>query len=198
MTSSNRIWIVVVVVLIAMNIALLATIWLRLNWPPLLPQEHGTMRPPRQPHGAGAMMKSLELTEQQKTAFECERQLHQQRIDSLKKKAKEVREQFFGALIASGNRPNDSLAMMLGTYHMLIEQQTFRHFATVRSMLSNPQKQIFDSSVLFIVKGLQEQPRFRGDGNGPPPPRRGFLPPPPNGDCEDCPPPSDNEPPPHP
>jgi CRISPR/Cas system-associated endonuclease/helicase Cas3 len=187
--TGYKIWISTVVLLVVLNVALIATIWLK----------PGFYGPPPLGKDKKGIANTLELTEEQKETFQKASELNHQTIDSFKRVVKNVREQYFSALATDNPTPNDSLAKLLANYHELIEQQTFRHFAAVRSTLNEKQKKIFDAAISDIIKGTQEQPHFRGDGSGPPGPppgdgpRRPGMPP-----CEGCPPPPDDGPPPRP
>ena len=176
--KSLNVWTWLVGLLAVCNIALIATIWLRPPYTPPPPPRHINFN------------KQLGLSKEQNEKIELLHQSQMNKIDSIKKVAKVIREQFF--LQLKTDKPNttliDSLSSLLGHYHQLVELQTFAHFKNIRSLLDSAQRPLFDSLVQEIVKSLPEQPRFKDDGNeqhrgrgerdgqpgfGPPPPPPG-------------------------
>lgn len=185
---ANKRWIWIVMLLgVICNIALVATIWFR---------PHESFLPPP-PRPAVNFNQQLHFTKEQNDQFEQMRVVHRAKIDSLKKLAKNVREQFFAELRkgTDASAPSDSIGNMLGNYHKLIELQTYAHFKAVREILNPQQKVIFDSIIVDVLKSLPEQPRTKGDGSGRPP-GDGYGSPPPPGERfnhEPPPRPEDNE-----
>ncbi len=202
--SDNKFWLWLVVLLVICNLALIATIWLK-------PVGNGNGFPPPRHGGPGANFnKQLSFTTEQNEKFNQMRQAQQEKIDSLKKAARGIREQFFAVLKTGENNTAqlDSISTVLGNYHKTIELQTYTHFAEVRAMLTDKQKVIFDSIIVDVLHNLPEQPRYKGDGlrrqgpghpgdgNGPPPPRDERFndgPPPRRGDGPPPPPPDGDE-----
>ena len=195
--SGNKFWVWLAGLLVACNIALIATIWLRPAGNCAPQGEH--MPPPPGPGRPGANFnKQLNFTSEQNEKFTQMATEHRGKIDSIKKLAKAAREQFFANIKSDVNNQAqlDSLSNILGKYHQLIELQTYNHFRSVRDMLTASQKTIYDSIIFDVLKGLPEQPHFKGDGmrrrgphpgdgQGPPPPPRDDRdgpPPPPGGD----------------
>ncbi len=175
-------WMWLVGLLMAANVALVATIWLKPNMPPPGP-------PP--PNGGPINFKErLNLSPQQESQFQQMTIANKAKIDSLKKLGKEVRERFFANLKVDSMLPEqlETISNQLGTYHKLIEMQTFSHFREVRKLLDDKQKTIFDSLIVGVLQTMPEQPHFKDDGSrrpGPPPmggrPPAGMMPRPPAG-----------------
>ncbi len=193
--SGSKIWGWLVAFLVVCNIALLATIWMkpgRSNIPGLAGMN-------AHPGGPGANFNAqLSFTKEQNDKFIQMRADQRQRIDSLKKLARETREQFFSGLKGSPQTQArlDSLGSVLGNYHKLIEMQTYEHFRQVKEMLTDAQKPLFDSIISDVLKSMPEQPRYKGDGirrQGPPGDRGHRPPPPPPGEMDGPPPPPPGE-----
>ena len=185
-------WKWLVVLLVGCNVALIAIIWFRAQ-----AQSVDKLPPPGDAHAPmGRFFEDLSLTPEQTEMFQKASRENRQKIDSLKKLAADVREHFFDGLKSDNSTANtDSLAMVLGNYHKLIELQTYAHFTKLRSMLGDRQKIIFDSIVKNVLKSLPEQPGPRREG---PPGRDGMRPPPPPDDRNGPPPPEDRNGPPPP
>ena len=189
-----KIWMLLVGLLMVANVALIATIWLK-----------PTQTRPQPPASPINFIEKLQLTAQQNKEFQLLSGAHRVKIDSLKKLGKDAREHFFAQLKdnTANKRLLDSMSAVLGTYHQLIEMETFQHFRTVRSMLDARQQPVFDSLIINVLQHMPEQPHFKGDGMGPggreghpplpegnqPPPPDGNGPPPPGGDMGGPPPP---------
>jgi|GEM_PF-1947603 len=156
--KGNGFWKWLIALLILCNAALIATIWLRPGTPPPPPA------PPVRP--AGNLSEQLALTPAQQTRFDSIRTDQRQKIDSLKKLAGSLREQFFNGL-KEGSHPDtqlDSVAGQLGNYHKQIELETYRHFAAIRQILTDSQRAGFDRTIGDVLHRLPEQPHYRGDG----------------------------------
>jgi len=206
--NSLGIWKWLMILLLVCNIALIATIWFK-------PAQ--TNRPPHQP--PVNFKEQFNLTKEQDDHFQQIRMDQRKTIDSLKKLTNEVRTAYFANLKTNALSATqlDSMAGILGTYHKLIEEQTYAHFKSVRDMLTPNQKATFDHVIGDVLKSLPEQPHYKGDGLGPkgrpddahkgndnddgPPPPDGDNPPPPDrrhhpGDGFGPPPPDGHGPPP--
>ncbi len=181
--------------LVLCNIALLVTIWIKPKNADCAPG-----RPPVNNHRGGPggnFNDQLSFTKEQNDRFIQMRAEQHEKIDSLKKLAKDARELFFAGLKNGNQTPAqlDSLGTVLGNYHKLIELQTYSHFKEVKGMLTDVQKPLFDSIITDVLRSMPEQPRFKGDGmrRGGPPGDRGHRPPPPPGEMEGPPPPGPGE-----
>jgi hypothetical protein len=146
---------------------------------------------------------ALHLTQEQAGKFEEIGAANQQKIDSLKLLAATVRKNYFDGLRGNeGDALSDSLARVLGNLHYEIEKQTYAHFKMMRAVVSDNQKQVFDSILIDILHSMPEQPHVRsedrpsenrqgppprGDRPGPDGPHRHKPPPPPG-----APPPPEN------
>ena len=146
------------ILLLVCNIALIATIWFK-------PAQNN--RPPHQP--PVNFKEQFNLTKEQDDRFQQMRVDQRRIIDSLKKLTNEVRTAYFANLKtnALSAAQLDSMAGTLGTYHKLIEEQTYAHFKAVRDLLTPNQKATFDNVIGDVLKSLPEQPHYKGDGMGP-------------------------------
>jgi Spy/CpxP family protein refolding chaperone len=193
--KGGNLWKWLTAMLVVCNLALIATVWLR----PQTQVQYNIAG------GAGhrGPLKyddKLNLDKEQQAKFREITTAQHARVDSLKRLAKAVREQFFANVSVSSpdQQQIDKLSAQLGDYHRLIELETYNHFRQVRAMLNADQQKIFDEIIKDVLTRMPEQPHFKGDGMGPGGPHRdrpeGQDGPPPG----DGPPPADGEGPPPP
>ncbi len=188
--KGNNLWKWLTAMLVVCNLALIATVWFR-------PQTQVQYNiGPGAGHRGGPMKydDKLNLNKEQQAKFKAITSDQHARIDSLKKLAKAVREQFFATINTSApdQQQIDKLSAQLGDYHRLIELETYNHFRQVRAMLNADQQKIFDEIIKDVLTRMPEQPHFKGDGMGPGGPPPGGRP-----DGPDGPPPGDGPPPPN-
>lgn len=181
--SKTTKWLVgLVAVLMVVNIALLATIWLKRN---------GTTGPPAfKGNARDFLVDTLSLNDSQVRNFDSLRQAHFKKIDDDKRKLLFLRDRLFALLSEKDTsriktQIKDFLQQKIGEVQADIDLETFRHFYQLRSTLNEQQKQRFDSVIQNVLRTLDP----RGNGPGGPMPheappdegRDGMLPPPPNG-----------------
>ncbi len=211
--KSSKIWVALVAILMAVNVALLAVIWFGPAHLPPPPSPDNRLAGP----GQGLSFKErLKITKEQEGRFQEMSKDNRDKIDAIKLEGKKVRDAYFALLMKpEASQQRDSLASVLGVLHKKVEEQTFSHFAELRAFLKDDQKKIFDSIILDVLKSLPEQPKVnehqiekgqrqqrpregegmerppfdrQGPPDGMPPPHRGG-PPPPGGLHHDGPPP---------
>jgi protein CpxP len=143
---------ILVVLLICINLATLAGVWM--------------MRPPN-PHGFGAMspkefiITKLEFTDEQAEAFELLRKSHFDTIQKLREQIRSEKEEMYAGLKTKGNEAAayDHLAKVIACEEQA-EKITFEHFRQVRELCNDQQKQHFDAIINQVIKmvGLQAPP----------------------------------------
>lgn len=187
--KAGNLWKWLTAMLVVCNLALIATVWLR----PQTQVQYNIA--PGAGHRGGPLKfdDKLNLTKEQQAKFKEITTDQQRRIDSLKRLAKAVREQFFANVSAAtpDQQQVDKLSAQLGEYHRLIELETYNHFREVRAILNADQQKIFDEIIKDVLTRMPEQPHFKGDGMGPGGQHPGGRP-----DGPDGPPPGDGPPPP--
>jgi len=164
-----------VVLLVLCNIGLLITIWVK----PHFELGRGAMQgeTPRD-----FVVRNLKFDEQQTKQYDAMVKDHQEAMKQLRHEAMDYREQLFSTLANEGRPGNnpDSLARLIASNQQQIEMVTYRHFAQVRALCTEDQKQEFNKIIGDVIKkmngnmhppgGRREPP---ADGHGPPPDREG-------------------------
>jgi hypothetical protein len=141
-----------VVVLITVNIALIATLWLK--------KDHNPVYPPRD--AKNYLVESLSLTTDQVNSFDSLRKEHFERMKGYQDEMRHLKDNLFSRL----NQPNanpDSLSQKIGELQGRIDLETFDHFSKLRSILNEGQKNKFDNIIQDVIRTM-------GPRGGPPPP----------------------------
>jgi Spy/CpxP family protein refolding chaperone len=163
MQNNNQLkfWKWTVLLLAALNICLLASIWLKQDKPL---QDDKMHRPPHGERAADFLLEQLKFSEQQLTAFEKLKEEHRHAMDSLREASKEIHHLFFDNL---KNEKQDTtkvneLARAIASNQTQIELATFSHFEKVRKLCDDKQKTKFDEIIQEVLRRMA----------GPPPPRK--------------------------
>jgi periplasmic protein CpxP/Spy len=173
-----------VLLLVLCNIGLLATVWIKPHFEAGPGPMHGET--PRD-----FVVLNLKFNEEQTKQYDIMVKEHQQAMKQLRHEAMDYRQQLFSNLANEGKAGNnpDSLARLIANNQQQIEMVTYRHFALVRALCTEGQKQIFDKiigDVIIKMNGNMHPPGDRRgpppEGHGPPPDREGppHGPPPPD------------------
>lgn len=171
-----------ILLLVLCNIGLIVTIWFRPH-------------PGSPPHGGSTrdyVIDKLKFSPDQVQKYDVLVKAHQQSMRKLRHDADEYRSQLFAGLKTANSSSADSFSRLVGATQQQIEKATFDHFAQVRTLCTDTQKQEFDNIIADVLKRM-------GGHHGPPPgdgPPHGPGDGPPPGD--DGPPPGDDGPPPPP
>ncbi len=178
----NRFWIIMVIILVIMNIATIATFWfLRENDPAK-----------RQGQGRGAMnflVKELQLDSLQQEKFKDLREEHQQQMREVRTQIRDAKDAMF-ALLKSPEASDtiiEKASLVTAALEAKIDIITFRHFKKVRALCDSSQQIKFDSIISQVVKMIAPGPGGNrppgpppmGAPDGPPPAGEGQRPPPP-------------------
>lgn len=135
---------ILVVLLICINLATIASVWI--------------IRP-APPHGYGAqspkeyIITKLEFTDEQVAAFELLRKSHFDTIQKLRHQIRTEKEEMYAGLKQKGNEEKAyaHLAKVIA-YEEQSEKITFEHFRQVRDLCDEEQKQHFDAIINQIIK----------------------------------------------
>jgi hypothetical protein len=147
-SSVNKILAVAVVLLLLVNIALLIFIW----------KGKEKQEPKRQP-GNGpfeAMVKELNMDEQQKNEYKKLRDAHFATVRPLFDSIRQIRSSFF-RMVKDSTANEDSLTLYskrIAEKQAIVDKLTFEHFKKVRTLFSGDQQAKFDE---FMQKMMQRR-----------------------------------------
>jgi len=175
-TKGTKIWQWAVLLLVLCNVALVAMIWLKPH--------------PGRPAGPGGdgprneVIERLKLTDDQVKKYDVMIKDHQSKMQELNKASRELKKQLFSNVDEKGGTPKtaDSLSAAIGTVQKDIELVTYNHFAQLKGICTEQQKQEFDKIIMEVTRNMNNGRRGPRPGpDGPPPGRDGDAPPPPDG-----------------
>lgn len=175
---------IIILLLVALNVATLASFWLLRDRPPA-----------RGENPSGAMeflVKELGFDSVQKQKLLLFKQDHRRKMEEVRRKNKEVKEALF-ELLKNSDTPDsviEKAAQASVVYDVQTEIITFKHFQQIRGICTEEQKKKFDAVIEQVLHmlaprppGAQPQGPPRGPGgehpDGPPPPDGQRPPPPP-------------------
>ena len=174
-----------VLLLVLCNIGLIVTIWIK----PHSEAGHGPMNgeTPRD-----FVVRNLKFSEEQTRQYDAMVKDHQQAMRQLRHEAMDYRQSLFSNLAneSKAGSTADSLARLIANNQQQIEMVTYRHFAQVRAICTDEQKQEFDKIIGDVIKKMNGGMRPPDDRRGPPP--EGHGPPPDRQGPPDGPPPPDS------
>jgi Spy/CpxP family protein refolding chaperone len=132
-----------VVVLAIMNISLLAIMWV--HRPPMGEGAGGSPR-----DRSRFLIHELHLNENQREQFDVLFESHQQKMEKIKMRGKELHDLIFDELaITNETNKSDSLINLIGENRKIGEKELFEHLSKVRALCNEKQKVKFDR----IIKG---------------------------------------------
>jgi Spy/CpxP family protein refolding chaperone len=148
-----------VILLAALNITLIITIWMT----PKVKE----MKGPESHHKGPAKMIIAELhfNEKQIEEFNALKDEHRATVEELKAAGKKQRDVFFALLSQENPDPSivNSKADSISANQKAIEMVTFQHFKKVRALCDTEQKKKFDEIIGEILQNM-----MRPDRHGPP------------------------------
>jgi periplasmic protein CpxP/Spy len=153
-------WLAVLVAgLVLLNIGLLGTVWLKKK-----PEAVSEKFPPK--HDARDLLISeLELDSMQVKSFDSLRKDHFNEIRGYRDAMRDLKDDLFQA-ISKPDGSQDSIAAEIGKLQSKIELATFNHFAALRNICNEDQKEKFDEVIHDVLRSMG---RPQGHGDGPPP-----------------------------
>ncbi|RYY88220.1 MAG: hypothetical protein EOO15_09650 [Chitinophagaceae bacterium] len=181
--NSKRInWVAIgVTALVLLNIALMATIWLQQR-----SDKPGNAGP--RPGDRNPLASELRFDSAQRKAFDTLRAKHFALNQQYRENMRALKDQYFDG-IKTGAAPDQQIAAQIAALQTTIDSTTYRHFAEVRALCSDDQKEDFDRLLRRIINAVGRPGQRPHDRQGPPPPgpdeRRGEHP---DGQPEDEPP----------
>ena len=139
---------ILVIFLAIMNVSLLAIMWF--HRPPM---DEGPDGPPRRDRNR-FLVHELHLNEAQHQQFDSLFDEHQQKLDVIKMRGKELHDLLFDELATtSAANKSDSLINLIGENRQLGEKALFDHLVKVRGLCNEKQKVKFDR----IIKGAMSR-----------------------------------------
>ncbi|RYY58873.1 MAG: hypothetical protein EOO12_16805 [Chitinophagaceae bacterium] len=154
-------WIAIAVtVLVLVNIALLATIWLqKKNQVPAVVNAGERAR--------RSLVRDIGFDSTQIHRYDSMRDLHRQRMRALDDALHNVKRNYFDGLLQN-TPPNDSLLRSIGSLTQRVDSLTYEHFRHVQNLCTPEQKVKFDR-IFRRVGFLVGRPRPQGPSpDGPP------------------------------
>jgi len=180
--SRNKWAAIIILLLVALNIATVASFWLIRHRPPGAGNQSNAME---------FLVKELGFDSVQKQKLLIYKEEHRRKMQEVKEKNKEVKEALFD-LLKNTDTPDsviEKAANASVVYDVQAELITFKHFQQIRSLCNKAQKKKFDEVIQEVLHMLAPPPGAqppgppRGPGgehpDGPPPPADGQRPPPP-------------------
>ena len=158
--SSVKIWKWLVIVLVIINIALLATIWMKPRFGG--PHEH---TPPLNGGPREMIIHELNFNKQQIKQFDVLVSEHRNSIKELREQGKDLRTNLFDLLktdVIDSVKVKEATSA-IGANQIAIESSTFSHFEKVRKICDEGQKKKFDEIIQTIT-------HMMAGPQGPPPP----------------------------
>lgn len=154
------------IILLVLNIATLATIWI--IRPPTRLAGFGEQEQPRRVQRF--LERELDLSRQQRESFRQLRENHMRETRSLVSELLDSRRAYYELL----NRPDsaigvsvkDSLVRRIGSAHARLEESTYNHFQEVRRILDEEQRRQFDSIIEQTIERRSRNRRQPGRGRG--------------------------------
>jgi protein CpxP len=173
MEKNSKVWKWTTVIMLLCNMGLLTMILLRPCAPPPPPMHGGPHGGPH--HLDKFIIEELDLNVDQQVKFEKLKKEHRSKIEALQKEGRKLRNSYFADLKKDGG--NDSLVMekakAIGLNQQEIELVTYNHFQALRDILTDAQKETFDSIIMEVLHRMAPPPP------APPPPAAGAPPAPP-------------------
>lgn len=169
--NRSKLWLSIVVILLLVNTAALAMLWLKKS------------KPPMPGGGARAFLTSeLKLTPSQEEKFDALREDHQKTTREIMNGMKELKDELAEKIAApkTDTAALESLTKQISEKEIQRDLATFYHFRAFRAILTSSQQQKFDKilkQVLRMMAGPQRQGPPPGMHDGGPPPGTGEPPP---------------------
>jgi periplasmic protein CpxP/Spy len=170
--SKNKLFISTIVVLVALNIATLATLWWIAGRDGAVPRVAGQPGP----RAHEFLERELRLTDEQRARYEKLREAHAQTTRSLLEQLRIEKKALFDLVHADtvDDAEVERKAHAAAELQAAIDVATFRHFQDIRMMCTEQQRRTFDGVMNEVLRMLGAPPPPPMQGQNPPP---GFPPP---------------------
>jgi len=140
-----------IVVLAIMNISLLAIMWF--HRPPMGEGPGGSTR-----DRSRFLIHELHFNENQREQFDVLFESHQQKMEKIKMRGKELHDLMFDELaITNETNKSDSLITLIGENRKSGEKELFEHLSKVRALCNEKQKDKFDRIIKGAIGRMEER-----------------------------------------
>jgi hypothetical protein len=158
--KSNKVLVVIVIVLILINCTLLSFVWLNVY--------HVKRHPPIQGPAFDFLSRELQLTPAQKTQYEKLRNAHAYFADSVNTQTRMMRDSFFDRLKDPSVKPEiiNTLEKKISDNTAKLDTSTFYHFRRFRAILTAAQQEKFDDVIQDVLHGMGGRPPQGGPSGG--------------------------------
>jgi len=155
--KSNKVLVVIVIVLILINCTLLSFVWLNVY--------HVKRHPPIQGPAFDFLSRELQLTPAQKGQYEKLRNAHAYFADSVSTQTRMMRDSFFDRLKDPSVKPEiiNTLEKKISDNTAKLDTSTFYHFRRFRAILTAAQQQKFDDVIQDVLRGMGGRPPQGGN-----------------------------------
>jgi protein CpxP len=142
---------ILVIVLAIMNVSLLAVMWF--HRPPMGEGPDGNPR-----DRSRFLMRELHLNEAQREQFDVLFESHQQKMEKIKMRGKELHDLMFDELaITNETNKSDSLINLIGENRKIGEKELFEHLSEIRALCNEKQKVKFDRIIKGAIGRMEER-----------------------------------------
>lgn len=165
--NRNKWWAVLILLLVALNIATLAAFW-------LLRDKQAVEKVPSKSPAIEYLVNELGLDSVQKEKLGLLKADHQQKMREIRSRNKAVKDALF-SLLKDSTATDSAVAKAAResvVYDVEAELVTFKHFREIRNLCNPEQKKKFDSVIAEVLRMMAPRP---GGPNQGPPPERGSL-----------------------
>ncbi|MEI6886400.1 MAG: hypothetical protein WCO02_18060 [Bacteroidota bacterium] len=165
--KNTTIYKVVIILLIALNLATLAFMWF--NRP-------GRERQGAKDQAANFLIRELGMNQDQQAQYQKLRQEHRAKLNVLNERDKVLHKHFFDLLLqgTADSVSLEAMASAIAANRKEMELVTYEHFDLIKKILTPVQQQKFDSIFQDVLRMVLPPPSLP-----PPPPPPAALPPPP-------------------
>ncbi len=161
-------WLVIAVIFLAVvNLAALGFIWLE--------KQKVNDRPHGNRDARDFLVNELALDKKQTQQFDSLRTIHFKEMNKRREEMRQLKDRLFDGLKIENDTAANTIAQQIGILQKTIDLNTFQHFAALRKICTEEQKQRFDRVIQDILRNMGRAPGGRPEG---PPPGEKKHPPP--------------------
>lgn len=168
--KSYKIWLVIVLALLAVNSGVLAVMWLQ-HKRPLVAREHGDARQGMEPKDV--LINALALTAKQQEIYDGMRKSHMDITRKLNEEGHALHDSLFSNIKKNkiDSAVINSITKKISDNQVQMEKATLYHFRSFRAILTPEQERKFDGIINDVLRmmsrpgPMQGQPERGGPGN---------------------------------
>lgn len=156
-----------IILLVILNLASLAMVWYAFG------SDNG------KPHGAHSnapnpenfFKAELNWSDAQVDQYRTLRQAHHEKVKKVLGEIRELKEKMFSLITSDDQSQVDPVIASIASKQGEVERLTYTHFAGIRNLCDDTQRQKFDSLLSEIKQKVLPNPGKKGAQSGPPPPQ---------------------------